>query len=111
MKKLISILMVALMLLLCAGCESSDTSSSNYSSYSPPPSLTLPSSFPSFDYEFEFEDEREEEDDYEYSGITVYVSRSGKIHSNPRCSGMKYYTEMDYDEAVENGYDFCMNCY
>lgn len=107
MKKLISILMVALMLLLCAGCESSDTSSSNYSStYSSMPSLTVPSSIPSFDFDFEFE-----EDDYEYSGVTVYVSKSGKIHNNPRCSGMKYYTEMDYDEAVENGYDFCMNCY
>lgn len=104
MKKLISILMVALMLLLCVGCETSDPSSSNYSSYSSPPSVTVPS----YNYDFDFE---MPEDDGEDSGITVYVSRSGKIHNNPRCSGMKYYTEMDYNEAVHNGYDFCKNCY
>lgn len=42
---------------------------------------------------------------------TVYVSRTGKIHSNPNCSGMKYYTEMTYDEAIASGYDLCKNCY
>ena len=43
---------------------------------------------------------------------TVYVSKSGKkIHNNPKCSGMKYYWEMSYNEAVYAGYDFCENCY
>lgn len=42
---------------------------------------------------------------------TVYVSKTGKIHKFSNCSGMQYYTEMLYDEALDNGYDFCMNCY
>lgn len=44
-------------------------------------------------------------------GGTVYVSRNGKIHTNPNCSGMKYYTEMSYSEAVSSGYDKCQKCY
>ena len=43
---------------------------------------------------------------------TVYVSKSGKkIHRNKNCSGMKYYWEMSYSDAVDAGYDFCNNCY
>ena len=43
---------------------------------------------------------------------TVYVSKSGKkIHRNKKCSGMKYYWEMSYDDAVDAGYDFCEKCY
>lgn len=42
---------------------------------------------------------------------TVYVSRKGKIHSIPNCSGMKYYTEMTYQAAVAAGYEFCSNCF
>ena len=58
----------------------------------------------------------EEKDDYDYDydyddSVTVYVSNYGKIHSVPYCSGMKYYTEMDYDEAIDCGYDFCQKCY
>lgn len=45
------------------------------------------------------------------NGETVYVSRTGKIHNWPHCSGMKYYTEMTYDEAIASGYDLCKNCY
>ena len=42
----------------------------------------------------------------------VYVSKSGKkIHSNKKCSGMKYYKEMTYDDAVDAGYEFCTKCY
>lgn len=41
----------------------------------------------------------------------VYVSKTGKIHKISYCSGMKYYTEMEYDEAVDKGYVFCKNCY
>ena len=42
---------------------------------------------------------------------TVYVSKSGKkVHSIPNCSGMKYYYEMSYSDAVNKGYDFCENC-
>jgi hypothetical protein len=43
---------------------------------------------------------------------TVYVSKSGKkIHRNKKCSGMKYYWEMSYADAVDAGYDFCEKCY
>lgn len=43
--------------------------------------------------------------------VIVYVSESGKkIHSNKKCSGMKYYKEMTYDEAVDAGYEFCTKC-
>lgn len=48
--------------------------------------------------------------DYDYGG-TVYVSNYGKIHSNPSCSGMKYYEEMGYEEAIGEGYDLCQKCY
>lgn len=41
----------------------------------------------------------------------VYVSKTGKIHKRPNCSNMKYYTEMDYDEAVDKDYDFCKKCF
>lgn len=42
---------------------------------------------------------------------TVYVSNKGKIHKYPNCSGMKYYTEMTYSDAVAAGYDFCSKCW
>ena len=43
---------------------------------------------------------------------TVYVSKSGnKIHRIKNCSGMKYYREMTYSDAVNAGYDICNNCY
>lgn len=44
-------------------------------------------------------------------GYTVYVSRAGKIHTNPNCSGMKYYRKMGYNDARRAGYDLCQNCY
>jgi len=44
--------------------------------------------------------------------FTVYVSRSGgKIHTSSGCSGMRYYTEMTYAEAVAAGYDHCSKCF
>lgn len=51
-----------------------------------------------------------------YSGysleMTVYVSNSGgKIHINPHCSGMKYYTVMSYGDACEYGFSHCKNCF
>lgn len=42
---------------------------------------------------------------------TVYVSRNGKIHKISNCSGMKYYTEMDYDAAIAAGYVLCSKCF
>ena len=42
---------------------------------------------------------------------TVYVSKNGVIHSNSSCSGMKYYTELSYSEAIERGYRLCSKCY
>lgn len=47
----------------------------------------------------------------EQNGYTVYVSRNGKIHRNPNCSGMIYYKEMGYYDARRAGYDLCQNCY
>ena len=42
---------------------------------------------------------------------TVYVSRSGVIHSRPDCSGMKNFTEMPLDEALNQGYHKCQRCW
>ena len=42
---------------------------------------------------------------------TVYVSRSGKIHLHSSCSGMEYYTETLYSEAVKQGYAECSKCF
>lgn len=47
----------------------------------------------------------------EQNGYTVYVSRYDIIHKNPNCSGMIYYTEMGYYDAVAAGYTHCQNCY
>lgn len=41
----------------------------------------------------------------------VYVSNSGKIHTDPHCSGMKHYTAMSYDSAITAGYSRCKKCY
>ena len=42
---------------------------------------------------------------------TVYVSRNGVIHRQSNCSGMKYYTEMGYSDAIAAGYRLCSKCY
>lgn len=42
---------------------------------------------------------------------TVYVSKNGKMHSVPDCSGMKYYTAMSYEKAIAAGYERCSNCF
>ena len=107
MKKLISILLaIAVMFVFCAGC--SEEKQSNITQTSSIPSFSLPSlTVPSFDFDYEEEDEDEDE----HYSVTVYVSKAGKIHRISNCSGMKYYTPMDYDEAVSRGYKLCMNCY
>ena len=43
--------------------------------------------------------------------VTVYVSSSGKYHSKPDCSGMKYYTQMSLDDAIQHGHVACKRCY
>lgn len=43
--------------------------------------------------------------------VTVYVSSSGKYHSKSNCSGMKYYTEMSLEEAIEAGHIACKKCW
>ena len=111
MKRFISILMATLMLFCSVGCTYGDnnnlTSTTSYDYDLDYDFETL--EVPEFDFEaIEIETTTEAD---EYNGITVYVSKSGKIHSISYCSGMKYYTEMSYDEAVDRGYDFCQNCY
>lgn len=46
----------------------------------------------------------------ESSDIIVYVSRYGKIHSDPNCSGMIYYKTMTLYTAINEGYVLCKNC-
>lgn len=41
----------------------------------------------------------------------VYVSNSGKIHTDPHCSGMKHFSAMSYDAAAAAGYSKCKKCY
>ena len=43
--------------------------------------------------------------------VSVYVSTSGKYHRRHDCSGMKKYSEMTQDEAIERGYAACKICY
>lgn len=43
--------------------------------------------------------------------VTVYVSNSGKYHSKSNCSGMKNYTEMSLDEAIDAGHVACKRCW
>ena len=52
-----------------------------------------------------------EEKDGSYTYSTVYVSRYGKIHSDANCSGMKYYTAMPLDKALDAGNVLCKKCY
>lgn len=40
----------------------------------------------------------------------VYVSKSGKIHTNPNCSGMSNPSEMTLEEAEGEGYVSCPKC-
>jgi len=47
----------------------------------------------------------------EYEGVTVYVSSTGKYHSKSNCSGMKSFTEMSLDEALEAGHIACKRCW
>ena len=44
-------------------------------------------------------------------GSTVYVSSKGKIHKNSNCGGMKNYSTMTYDEAINKGYSKCGTCF
>lgn len=41
---------------------------------------------------------------------TVYVSRSGVIHVEEDCSGMKHYTKMPLEKADAAGYEYCSKC-
>ena len=42
--------------------------------------------------------------------MTVYVSKYGKIHSDPSCSGMVRYETMTLSEAIDEGYVVCKKC-
>ena len=105
MKKILSIVLSIVFCLCLSSCENDN---SNVGTQKPieKPQINIPSlpPLPSFDYDFEIETPTKQE-------RTVYVSKSGgKIHSIPYCSGMKYYYEMSYSDAVNKGYDFCENC-
>ena len=45
------------------------------------------------------------------SAIEVYVSRNGIYHSYPSCSGMKHYSTMTVDDAIEAGCRACKKCW
>lgn len=47
----------------------------------------------------------------EQGDYIVYVSSYKKIHRLSYCSGMEYYKEMYYSEAIAKGYALCENCY
>ncbi len=49
----------------------------------------------------------ENEEDYT---IIVYVSKYGKIHAYPDCSGMLSYSEMPLEKAIKTGFDLCKKC-
>lgn len=40
----------------------------------------------------------------------VYVSSAGKYHSDPHCSGMKHYTTMTKEQAINSHYTPCSKC-
>ena len=46
----------------------------------------------------------------ETTPTTVYVSRTGIIHSRSNCSGMKYYSTMTLEAALRLGYRKCKKC-
>lgn len=118
MKRFICMLTATVLIVLCfAGCEENTYETRSTPSYSPPPTFSTPSidydafssfSFPSLAPESSQSPSSKEEN---RKGATVYVSRTGKIHRISNCSGMKYYTKMDYYEALDEGYVHCQNCY
>jgi hypothetical protein len=42
--------------------------------------------------------------------VTVYVSKYGKIHSSPHCSGMKSCLRMTLENAMKANYEVCKKC-
>ncbi len=47
----------------------------------------------------------------EANQLTVYVSSTGKYHKKCDCSGMKNYTEMTLQQAIEAGHAACKRCW
>ncbi len=50
-------------------------------------------------------------DSDEANQLTVYVSSTGKYHKKCDCSGMKNYTEMTLQQAIEAGHTACKRCW
>ena len=48
--------------------------------------------------------------DKQNHNITVYVSKYGKIHSSPHCSGMKSCLRMTLENAMKANYEVCKKC-
>ncbi len=51
------------------------------------------------------------QDSDEVNQLTVYVSSTGKYHKKFDCSGMKNYTEMTLQQAIEAGHTACKRCW
>lgn len=106
MKRFLNLILALTIVLSLTSCDSDHTSESKKEKYK----SDEYSQIETVDLDELFDDESTEHSDDE-DEETVYVSKSGKIHRNRRCSGMKYYTEMSEEKAIEKGYDFCKNCY
>ena len=52
----------------------------------------------------------EQEEKHQDYNIIVYVSRYGKFHSHPNCSGMVYYRTMTLYDAINEGNVVCKKC-
>lgn len=71
-----------------------------------PKPVPAPEPKPEPDYKYDYNDEMEKS-----SSPTVYISKSGKIHSVSGCSGMKDYRTMSLEKALNTGYKYCSNCW
>lgn len=98
-----SIVSLSLIVILFAGCENIDAAKEELHTYE---TLDIDDLRATEDTENYYEEDTED-----YYEVTVYVSRTGKIHKRSNCSGMKYYIEMDQDAAINSGYNYCKKCY
>ena len=111
MKKIIAIIVCIALLLVGTACtnNSKATEETEYKDTIPIPEIILPEiESPKISLGNINKDTLNTDDEW---GDIVYVSKYGKIHTNPNCSGMKYYNTMTYSAARKQGYTHCQNCY